>query len=395
MRLLLRMSIQWGLFKTRAAEIPEDLTVSEMKSLIDRLFGCPPSIQILKLKRNEMNIRMVDQDALSFYEVANMDQIFIERADTDLKKNTLRGRYLQKLGLGIETISEVDEFDESQENPINYSVEGEKHNKSVAMEKGHLTNTSQLSSDLSNHENLKQSKVLNDFVECMLGEIIHNTASPSIRSLIESVSTETKDSTNSSNGKKESFLRTAFHKKGKHSESPIHKGIVLNRVAIVQEMLENGLDINAENEEGFTPVQIAILCEKVEIFKMFLNHPSFLVNHTSEKGTPLHTAVQNAKLDFIELLLLFGANPSVRDNKGFSALEICDSEETMKFLDFKINQKESLFKKMPPRPFICSGFLWKTGLFFGSKQKVFLVVDPNEKHISSYSSKEDYPRNPL
>ena len=164
--------------------------------------------------------------------------------------------------------------------------------------------------------------------------------------------------------------------------------ILLNRVAILQELLANGLDVNVESDDGFTPVQLAILCENVEAFKMFLGHPSVLLNHVSERGTPLHTAIQNGKYEFIELLLLHGVEVSVRDLKGFTALEVCDSEETKKFVEAKIRQKDKIFKAMPPKPFLCTGYLWKTGIFFKNLRKRYMVINPDEGVIARYKTKE-------
>lgn len=379
MRLLIRYCLPWGNFRTKGVDLNEKMLVSSLKEHIERIFSVPKSLQILKIKKSGLTLRLVDHDPLSFYEIGNKNQIFVERANSSEKKNVSRVRFLQRLGIGsvIQEEAEKEAEEEEKENEnldASFGSSGEENSSVIATE------------DARNREEIERHFSL--IADNMCYEIQMSDRFEQLDELINKAS-EGIEGGEQMKGLFQKAKYTVWSRKGKAGESPVHKVIMLNRVSILQEMLANGLDINAECDDGYTPVQLAILCEKVEIFKIFLSHPSFRLDHVSEKGTPLHTAIQNGKFEFIELLLLHGVDTTVRDSKGFTALEVCDSEDIKRFVEAKIKQRENITKSMPPKPRICSGYLWKTGVFFKNLRKRYLVIDPVEGTISRFKTKED------
>jgi Ankyrin repeats (3 copies) len=381
MRLLLRYSLPWGNFRTKGIDAePTDL-VSDLKEHIERIFGVSKSLQILKLKKSGFTLRLVDNDPLSFYEISNKNQIFIERADSSEVKNVSRVRFLQRLGIGSVI----------KEEPEGEGDEEEKENKQVNDSPGSSMEADR-SSKVIDEGKMHRMEIERHFQTVAEG-LCYEIQMSDRFDMLESILNQPPQEIQGDEEMNEMYRKTKYtvwSKKGKMGESPVHKVIMLNRITILQEMLANGLDINAESDDGYTPVQLAILCEKAEIFKIFLSHPTFLLNHVTEtRGTPLHTAIQNGKFEFIELLLLHGVDTTVRDKKGFTALEVCDSEDIKRFVEAKIKQKETIFKSMPPKPFLCSGYLYKTGIFFKNLRKRWLVINPDEGSISRFKTKED------
>lgn len=61
--------------------------------------------------------------------------------------------------------------------------------------------------------------------------------------------------------------------------------------------------------------------------------------------TPLHLAVRDNSLEIVEILLAFGANPSIRDFRGNTCLHMATavrSSEALKLLVESTNSKEEL-----------------------------------------------------
>ena len=61
--------------------------------------------------------------------------------------------------------------------------------------------------------------------------------------------------------------------------------------------------------------------------------------------TPLHLAVRDNSLEIVEILLAFGANPSIRDFRGNTCLHMATairSSESLKLLAESVTTKEEL-----------------------------------------------------
>ena len=61
--------------------------------------------------------------------------------------------------------------------------------------------------------------------------------------------------------------------------------------------------------------------------------------------TPLHLAVRDNSIEIIEILLAFGANPSIRDFRGNTCLHMATairSSESLKLLAESVTTKEEL-----------------------------------------------------
>lgn len=64
-----------------------------------------------------------------------------------------------------------------------------------------------------------------------------------------------------------------------------------------------------------------------------------------EKQTPLHLAVRNNSLEIVEILLAFGASPSIRDFRGNNGLHMAtaiQSPESIKLLADSVSSKDDL-----------------------------------------------------
>ena len=102
----------------------------------------------------------------------------------------------------------------------------------------------------------------------------------------------------------------------------IFQAIENNNITKVKELLESGIDVNARNQFGDTPIQITCVGGYIEILKLLLSHPDIDVNARNDYGTtPLYKACNNKFIEIVKLLL---AHPSIDVNlekeNGFTPL---------------------------------------------------------------------------
>lgn len=107
-------------------------------------------------------------------------------------------------------------------------------------------------------------------------------------------------------------------------------------------------------------------------------------------------------IEFQRKLLTF---ERIKNDEGFTALELCNNEEIRKFLEEKIKELGSPEKDCipcqmeysqfaPPKPPIVMGWLFKTGPLIFNIKKRFFVLDPHDGTFIRFKRKEDYPLKP-
>ncbi len=95
---------------------------------------------------------------------------------------------------------------------------------------------------------------------------------------------------------------------------------------ILNLLLSRGANINVKDKRGNTPLLLAARYSKSKVVKSLLNRIGKRVggvNAQDKKGnTPLLWAVKKNKSKVVTLLLQYGANPDIRNNKGTNAWEL-------------------------------------------------------------------------
>lgn len=92
----------------------------------------------------------------------------------------------------------------------------------------------------------------------------------------------------------------------------------------VKQALASGADLNAGDDVGYTPLNVAIQQKQVEVVKLLLESGADPNRADHDGNVPLWTAVHNwGHDDRIVLLLLHkGADPRIANNYGRSPLNI-------------------------------------------------------------------------
>ena len=122
--------------------------------------------------------------------------------------------------------------------------------------------------------------------------------------------------------------------------SPLHMSVLMRKPELVKRyccvlhIIEANLDLL--NEEKHVSCFLTLLVgfeKKAGKFKKYFFQ------------TPLHLAVRDNSMEIIEILLAFGANPSVRDVRGNTGLHMATavrSSEALKLLVDSVNSKDEL-----------------------------------------------------
>ncbi|GIO41565.1 ankyrin repeat domain-containing protein [Paenibacillus apis] len=132
-----------------------------------------------------------------------------------------------------------------------------------------------------------------------------------------------------------------------HKEYNIFRAIAVGNIGFVKDFLSNGGDPNFE-DNGWTLLTCAIENERIEIVEILLNNGTD-VNYRSSNGwTALHQAVDisidgtiqtggkpgEEPIDIIKFLLDKGANINIEDIQGNSSLDIAMRYNSKKIINF-------------------------------------------------------------
>lgn len=80
---------------------------------------------------------------------------------------------------------------------------------------------------------------------------------------------------------------------------------------IVRHLIDLGVDVNAEDREGWTPLHFAVRTKNSTVVKMLVDAGAEVDSVNDEGITPLHQCLleQSCNLDVVEMLLAAGADP--------------------------------------------------------------------------------------
>lgn len=175
--------------------------------------------------------------------------------------------------------------------------------------------------------------------------------------------------------------------------SCIHYAAYENRSAMLQELLDLGVDINSVTNDHWTALQITSYQGHLASVQVLLAHGDLDLNKmTSERGTALHLASQNAHTAVVREILKHDPDVSLEDPNGVTALELAGNgeiaEEIPKYAGEQVLRRCSLENLEPPLGF--NGEVWHTTGAAATEKLAYLSLDAQNGNFNHYRSRNDY-----
>jgi ankyrin repeat protein len=103
----------------------------------------------------------------------------------------------------------------------------------------------------------------------------------------------------------------------------LHQAAEAGDLPVVENLVSHGCEINAFDELGKTPLHYAVLREHFAVIEYLLRHGADVNAHDERVigNTPLGEAAGTCSVQLAQLLLNFGADPSLRGWMQLNALD--------------------------------------------------------------------------
>ena len=96
------------------------------------------------------------------------------------------------------------------------------------------------------------------------------------------------------------------------------------------------LTINSKKEWGNSPLKIASVRGNVVLVKALLNAGAEVNMENEDQYTALHHAVSQGHVEIVEVLLVNGANPKLKDRYGNTCFSYSKNEQITKLLSLHL-----------------------------------------------------------
>jgi ankyrin repeat protein len=99
-----------------------------------------------------------------------------------------------------------------------------------------------------------------------------------------------------------------------------------------QRLLDRGADVNARDEDDWTPLYSAALNGRLDFVQLLLDHGAAINPLTDIDQTPLYEASARGHVDVVRLLLERGADPNISDRDGLTPSDATRRREIVQLL---------------------------------------------------------------
>lgn len=129
------------------------------------------------------------------------------------------------------------------------------------------------------------------------------------------------------------------------SESQLIEAVKAGDLAAVEGMIESGVDVNQQDEQGWTPLNWAAGGGKLEIVKLLVKHRADVFKVGRDMRTPYMIALAAGRAEVVKFLReaedqVEGEKPTRPERKYCKAYHLSDFRQFPNWTESKINWKE-------------------------------------------------------
>lgn len=114
---------------------------------------------------------------------------------------------------------------------------------------------------------------------------------------------------------------------------------------IIELLLEHGVNIDTQNQAGYTPLRIAINNNQNSIVDVLLEHKADVHIPSKSGNTPICIAVQRGNYKCVQLLLIYGANANDKDSSGSSLLRLAIRKSNKAIIKLLLDDGADVYAK--------------------------------------------------
>lgn len=117
-----------------------------------------------------------------------------------------------------------------------------------------------------------------------------------------------------------------------HALTPLMRAALLGRDDLANELLAHGVNLHLRNSDGNNALWLACVSEHMSLVQRLIDAGIDVDNRNMAGATALMYTASSGKADMMQLLLRNGADPMIRTDDDFLAVDLAATEECLKLL---------------------------------------------------------------
>ncbi|MHC4558379.1 MAG: ankyrin repeat domain-containing protein [Planctomycetota bacterium] len=180
--------------------------------------------------------------------------------------------------------------------------------------------------------------------------------------------------------------------KGASGGPTIHLAAAKGDLDQVKAFIEKGIDVNAKDKLGLTPLQLAVFTDSNDLVE-FLVAKDADVNAKDGVGcTPVHGACQQGRMSTTELLIAKGADINAKANNGMTPLHRAAQRGNLEMVKLLLAKGADVNPHMDIKEKLTGGY---TPLHFAAQSNRNTVVEPLINKGADVNAKNRWEQTPL
>ena len=125
--------------------------------------------------------------------------------------------------------------------------------------------------------------------------------------------------------------------KDNQGNSPIYIAVKNNEIRILRILIEKGADINAKNNLGQSPLHLAVELNNFNYTQVLILSHADINTLDANRNSPIHIAIKNGNIEIMKYLIRIRADLNIRNSDGLTPFEIALQNENIYIMQYIID----------------------------------------------------------